>query len=298
VCYGSPAFQTPARELVSALTVGSIGYLVPRARFAGHVHSVFARACNIASDDGLLTVASSALGDGPATLRLTPGACDDLRRCYEAGEDVRGDGVALRTARTTLRHAGAPVWRPSRRRPWLAGACIEERLQRAQARVDARLARAASVLAGSAAACVSTLVRACNTLDAETALQQAARLIGWGEGLTPAGDDFLAGLLAGLDAFDAIGERRRRLRAALAEACVAGAARTTPISAHALRLAAGGHHAHDLLALRDALLCDEQPRVDRALERTLGIGATSGAASARGIVSALRAWSGRTAYAS
>jgi hypothetical protein len=282
---------------VSTLAVGSIGYLVPRARLAGRVHSVFARACNVACGGGLLTVAASALGDGPTTLRLRPGACDDLRRCFAVGDEVRGDTLGLRTARTSLRHAGAPVWRPSRPRPWLARARIEEQLERARRRIDARLGSAASVLAGSAAACVCALADACGALDARTAALQVSRLIGWGEGLTPAGDDFLAGLLAGFDAFDASGGPRAHLRAALGAACIAGASRTTPLAAHALRLAAGGHHAQDVLALRDALLCGDARRADLALERTLAIGATSGAASACGAVSALRAWQGRAGCA-
>jgi hypothetical protein len=283
---------------VSALTVGSIGYLVPRARFAGRVHSVFARACNVACGDGLLTIAASALGDGPSTLRLRPGACNDLRRCFEIGDDVRGDSTGLRTARTSLRHADATVWRPARPRPWLAPARIQQQLERAQQRVDARLASAASVLAGSAAACVSTLAQACATLDEGKAVQQADRLIGWGEGLTPAGDDFLAGLLAGFDAFGPFDRRRRRLRAVLGAACIAGASRTTSVSAHALRLAARGHHAQDVLALRDALLCGDERRLDLALARAISIGATSGAASALGTVSALRVWQGQAGCAS
>ena len=38
--------------------------------------------------------------------------------------------------------------------------------------------------------------QACRDGHFERALLDAVRLIGWGEGLTPAGDDFLVGLLA------------------------------------------------------------------------------------------------------
>ena len=56
---------------------------------------------------------------------------------------------------------------------------------------------------------MSALRDACRALDRERAARRIERLVGWGEGLTPAGDDFLIGLLAGLDAL-VHGEPRRR----------------------------------------------------------------------------------------
>ena len=70
------------------LSVERIGYLVPAADFDGDVHSVFARACNIACGELLLTLVVPGLGDGPTTLRLGQDAPADLvqiRRSREAG---------------------------------------------------------------------------------------------------------------------------------------------------------------------------------------------------------------------
>ena len=132
---------------------------------------------------------------------------------------------------------------------------------------------------------------ACRALDSEQALRHADRLIGWGEGLTPAGDDFLIGLIAGLDALVRADERRRGLRSAIASALRGATPRTTPIAAHYLQLAAGGHHTEALVRLRNALLCEDSADVvDAALRNALAVGATSGADTVSGLLAGLQAW--------
>ena len=67
--------------------------------------------------------------------------------------------------------------------------------------------------------------------------------------------------------------------------------RTTPIAAHYLRLAAGGHYTEPLLRLRRALLCEDNADVvDAALRSALAVGATSGADTVSGLSAGLRAW--------
>ena len=67
--------------------------------------------------------------------------------------------------------------------------------------------------------------------------------------------------------------------------------RTTPIAAHYLRLAAGGHYTEPLVRLRRALLCeDDVDVVDAALRTALAVGATSGADTVSGLSAGLRAW--------
>jgi hypothetical protein len=131
---------------------------------------------------------------------------------------------------------------------------------------------------------------ACHALDGGQAKLHAERLIGWGEGLTPAGDDFLIGLTAGLDALVG-GPGRGELRGAIVMVMRDAAPLTTPIAAHYLRLAADGHFTEPLLRLRDALLCeDDAPLVDAALHAALDVGATSGADTVSGLLAGLMAW--------
>ena len=283
----------PGRAITrrGAFAVDSIGYLVPRGDFSGHVHSVFAQACNIARRDTLLTLCAPGVGEGPTLLRLARGAPPDLRAVFDVGEPVDCRQGCLRTNRTELRLLHAAVWRPAPQRDWLPLPRIDAHLGHAQRRLAQRRRTHTSVIDGEAAGVVSALRDACRALDGEQALRHVARLIGWGEGLTPAGDDFLIGLIAGLDALVRGDERRRELRSAIATALRHGARRTTPIAAHYLQLAAGGHPTEPLVRLRNALLCEDSVEgVDAALRNALAVGATSGADTVSGLLAGLQAW--------
>jgi hypothetical protein len=279
--------STPRR----VLELAALGYLVPSADFMGRVHSVFAGACNVTCDDTLLTIAAYRAGDGPVTLRLADGAAPDLRIVFDAGESVRCCGGVLRSVHIDLSLRKVRVWRPVEPARRLAPARIDARL----AGVAASLARCghaqSSILEREGAATAAALSDACRALDVESGVRHAARLIGWGEGLTPAGDDFLVGLLAGLDASVEGDERRGRMRSAIAATVASSARQTTPIAAHYLKLAAGGHYNEPLLNLRNALLAeDDRHVVDAALRRALSVGASSGADTVRGLLAGLSAW--------
>ncbi|HEY6356378.1 MAG TPA: DUF2877 domain-containing protein [Burkholderiaceae bacterium] len=274
------------------LTVGSVGYLVPRADFAGRIHSVFAQACNIACHGTLLTLGAPGAADGPTTLRLARGALHDLRGLFDVGEVVRCRQARMQTGRTELEWMQAGVWRPAPLRRLLPRRRIDEHLRHAGQRLAQRRSmHTTSVIDREGAWVVSALRCACRALDSERAVRHVARLAGWGEGLTPAGDDFLIGLMAGLDALARDDPRRREFRRALAGALDASTQRTTPIAAHYLRLAAGGHYTEPLVRLRNALLCeDDGDAVDPALHSALAVGATSGADTVSGLLAGLGVW--------
>lgn len=104
-------------------------------------------------------------------------------------------------------------------------------------------------------------------------------LLGLGPGLTPAGDDLLAGLLVGLS-------DRPDVRDPLAAAVQRHApARTTWLSAELLRLAAAGLAAPAVVAVADALAGHaDDDALPRALPALLAVGHTSGPALARGLL--------------
>jgi hypothetical protein len=113
-----------------------------------------------------------------------------------------------------------------------------------------------------------------------------ALALGWlgrGPGLTPAGDDLLAGLLVGLAG-------RPDLRDPLAAAVLRHAPpRTTWLSAELLRLAADGLAAPAVVRVADALAGHGPAAdLDRATAALLAVGHTSGAALARGLLLAAR----------
>ncbi|HEY6793910.1 MAG TPA: DUF2877 domain-containing protein [Kineosporiaceae bacterium] len=107
-------------------------------------------------------------------------------------------------------------------------------------------------------------------------------LVGLGPGLTPAGDDVLAGVLVTLAA--AADEPRR---AALAHAVTAALPRTAPISAALLAQACRGRTVPEVAALLRAIAGSGD--LDAALTGLALVGHTSGAALALGVRAALRA---------
>jgi hypothetical protein len=109
-------------------------------------------------------------------------------------------------------------------------------------------------------------------------VQAVARLLGRGPGLTPAGDDVLAGFLVGARAFGLDARRMRAVTAALAPG------RTTALSAALLWHAARGDCIDQVAAVVAALTGRGHP--EPALGRLLAVGHTSGAALGVGLTAA------------
>lgn len=247
------------------LVVSTLGCAVPLGAAAGVVHSVFARACNIELDGALVAIGTASMPAGPANV-IVEGPVPDFRDLFAAGERVEWLCDGARTGRVRLDFRHARRWRPPSPRRTLPRARIAANLRmpwRAPTPTHLRLA----------------LARACRERSALRAAGLARRLVGLGDGLTPSGDDFLTGLMAGLDA-GLLPERRlrERIRAAVAQSLP----RTNAISAHYLRLALCGQYNADLLCARDALVSPRlRPR--RAMTALLACGASSGAAACAGL---------------
>lgn len=108
-----------------------------------------------------------------------------------------------------------------------------------------------------------------------------AELVGLGPGLTPAGDDVLAGLLVGLFHHPA-------LRDPLAEEATALApTRTNALSAALLRHAAAGHSVPAVADVADAL-AGHRRDLPAAVARLVAVGHSSGTALAHGLLRAAR----------
>jgi hypothetical protein len=109
-----------------------------------------------------------------------------------------------------------------------------------------------------------------------TTAQLAGLLLGRGPGLTPAGDDLLAGFLLGARTFGLPASGLHHAIAALAPA------RTTALSAALLRHAADGECIDEVAELAAALTGRAAP--GPAVRQLLSVGRTSGAALAWGLV--------------
>jgi hypothetical protein len=273
---------------ISVLSVSrGVREWLPAQPAPGRVLAVFARTCLLSSEGGkLLSLVPPEVGDGPLNV-VVVGQVDAFGG-VEPGTPASLSRDRLRLGALELVLDGACTWEP--RPDWLAlraaGPVAQGRLR--QVRLAAmRQAPEGSLLAlfggGSAprtAAQRHVLDEACAAAGAladgwageEHALGHGARrLAGLGGGLTPAGDDFLVGLM--LYAWLAHPEP-----AAFCQGVVAAAMpRTTAVSAAFLRAAArGGCSAawHGLLA---ALAGDGPGSLDDAVCGILAHGHTSGA---------------------
>ncbi len=124
-----------------------------------------------------------------------------------------------------------------------------------------------------------------SALAGERTMDEAAdHLVGLGPGLTPAGDDLLAGAVAGSVIFGRALARPSALDIATQLAAAAGdrAARTTVLAADLLRHAATGAVAEPVAEVCRALT--GQCPVEPALDRLLAVGHTSGRDVAEGLL--------------
>lgn len=117
-------------------------------------------------------------------------------------------------------------------------------------------------------------------IDRCAGIAVATRLLGSGPGLTPSGDDVLAGFLTGAAAF---GLEAAPLRQAIA---ILAPARTTALSATLLWHAARGECIDEVAALAAILTGRDHSRMGHAVRRLLSVGHSSGAALALGLVTA------------
>jgi Protein of unknown function (DUF2877) len=278
--------------------VDRIGYRVPREQFDGIVHGVFASACYIDCGGApLLTVVSAGVADGPTMLVLGADVTADLRTVFNPGDRLRCRGGRVLGRSVVLELARARTWRVPKPRSLLSRHDMVARVALAQARlVEARRARV-SVLNRSGDASIAGVEHAVRRLDAANALARLERFVGWGEGLTPAGDDYLVGLFAALGVLVHRDAARRTFLDRMRGFVASQYARTTPISAHWLALASHGHFNADLLRALDALRAEPDAHAARhAFDALTGVGATSGADALAGILSGFAAWMKPTTY--
>ncbi len=274
-----------------------------REGFAGSVLSVFARACNLVNDQSeIVALVSQRVGNGPLNIVLEGDGF--LPKGLDVGLPVKGNRCGIRIGEAlVVSLAGAEVWEP-----WLQWEKLNAERPGAEANLavlhDHLITQApaeslASPLAAGAAGgrsvestyrkvaqrAIEGLLAALQVGDRQGIAAGAGALAGLGPGLTPAGDDFLLGLMAGLRTWPQCLPGKRL---SVEEACQAiygvAAAKTNLLSMALLRSAREGMFSqawHELLA---ALRQGKAGEVRRAADRILDLGGTSGADALCGLL--------------
>jgi hypothetical protein len=267
--------------------------------FAARVHSVFDHAVNLRADDdrALYALVSAQRDNAPATLvvdvpdfgglGLRPGAPVTLRDsgilCAGGVEIVLGGARPWDATLPVLDDADLPLEWMERfvARHGVAGG-IEPRLRDTTA-----LERATARTLADARAGLETALRA---RDAAAVQAHASRLIGLGPGLTPAGDDFVVGVVI---ACAVTGGRTK------SDPCVDALRRVvddsgdrTPDISHAtLAHAVRGRVRESLVEFVESIAAGDEELMARRAHRVLAIGATSGTDILSGLLAGLRALS-------
>jgi len=294
-----------ADRIRRAATLGSD---VPRGEFPVRVHSVFHAALNLSSPCGeLLTVLSAEADDAPRGVRLA--SVEDFS---SLGLRAGGGGVftvdeialdrplgraPLRVDCAAARRLVAPPAPPLSRddASWSAGVARLAALQE-RAATDLRiaplltLARPSGAIGERLTQAALDLGRRVQTGRLDAMRHAAARLVGLGQGLTPAGDDFLCGFLAAGWCRRAAGLARAHLLESFAEVVRELLGQTTEISASFLRDAVAGRISPPLAALAEACSGAPGSDLDAALLRLGAIGHSSGLDAATGFFYGAAVW--------
>lgn len=273
-----------------------LGYAIPRRDFDAALHSVFTGAANLrlAKNGRLITLLGATDADLPQGVRLDtppgfsfadlprgePFTCrDGILRCEEA--DLSADLRRARRWRCDLPALAVSMRDPATRNA--AQFVLEMIAGRRALEQDAWPAAARAM-----DAITPRLVAAARRCDSRAAARCAARLVGLGPGLTPAGDDFLVGFLAGLWSAEGASDGRLAFAAGLGRSVARSARRTNDISRTYLLHAARGQVSSRLSDLAGAIGRGEgEDRLRQAATDSLRVGHISGLAATSGLLMGL-----------
>lgn len=277
-----------------------MGYAVPQRDFKAEVHSAFNTAVNLRlQGNNLLTLVVFAEADLPQGIRLnTPGGFSfaglqpgDMFTCR--GGILRCDSASLSIDLRQARHwkcdlasLAVDVNNPATLAAW----------QQVEALVRLPLAHTRAVDWNPAAANLmhdSTrgLSGAARQVDVMAAVEHAAALVGLGPGLTPAGDDYLVGFMAGLWSSAGPLVKRQQFITSLGKVLTRQSRKTNDISRTYLVHAAGGQVSSRLAELAEAIQQGQGfERLNEFAKAVIQVGHTSGLEAAAGLLAGLAAW--------
>jgi hypothetical protein len=281
----------------SALSVSAtVAAAIHRAVFRGRVLSCFPVACNLIDEAGcVVSLVTTDVGDGPLNVVVDGedpfvSVETDMVARIEEDSAIVGDRLVVNLKDTAAWHpvinwgtisapAMATLW------DYVQEGATPESLLTFWVPAIRPLGGVRMVFQETARDAAERLLLALRRGDKAGVVTHALTLAGLGPGGTPAGDDFLIGLMAGLRAWPGFllpGElsvdNACRLLSQVA------IHRTSVFSAAHLRAAQTGQMSEGWHRLAAALAASDEPAIHRAADRLLAVGATSGADAMAGFV--------------
>jgi len=295
----------------------SAGVEAPTMCFSGVIHSVFHHACNVSLERGaLLTLVSSEKGNLSQGIRLRtphkftflnqvrvgqPFACRggilrisgselsvDLRTANLWHIDLKGLQIDLR------QHDTAQAWAVS----WLElgkhrrGSGISAMIAASPApREKPVTSLGIKSLVERVIQTVPALMDATRNLQVDAAITAFTPLIGLGPGLTPSGDDFIVGYLAGLWSTIDGDSSRLRFMSSVGAWLSQAAAGTNAISCTYIKSAVNGNVSEPIATLAQCFgQAKSMDSVREATRTALQVGNTSGTDGVLGLLLGCIAW--------
>jgi len=272
-------------------------------RFSGIVHSVFDRACNIRLETGtLLTLVSSEKPNVPNGLRIKTPARFAFPDFVRVGEPAacRGGTVRFTQSLLSIDLWTAACWHIDlnrlridlhRQDQAIAWTTAWQTLRQHQRGDTISAIIEAMARAEGAFGTLPAILKATGALKVEEACAAIGPLIGLGPGLTPAGDDFLVGYLAGLWSTASFDTARLRFLASLGIWLSRAASETNVISRAHIQSAIRGHASEPIARLAQQL--DRADTIDGIRAETqaaLRVGHSSGTDGVAGLLFGCAIW--------
>lgn len=271
----------------------AFGHGIDIERIGGAVVAVFPHACEILTSGGrLITLASKSAGTLPGGITVdTPDDFEFARAVAPDAEAVTRAGVLrFSNSELTIDLRAAEPWHSGVRALALDLAQTPQRYLWEQAQEALRADGRIAPFLGIAAVAIGDLIDASHVFDDTKAQAAAARLIGLGDGTTPAGDDFLVGHLGGLWSSARGQPSRLDFAEQLGGDIVALAPRTHRVSRAYLDAAAAGELSERLSDVAAAIAGGSMAGAAEKIGAAIRVGHTSGACAVLGLLTGAAAF--------
>jgi hypothetical protein len=294
------------RRLINAISVGSYALKILKDGAIGEVHSTFERAFNVLISGELVGITRRDVPNGPFNIITDIEPRDSMRSIVDKGERIRINGDLLSFEKgLKISLDGAEIWRPmqgiknpidielvkrnlslvkeiaSRRNDGFGQLVRQiENMVSGKQFNDSQLNQVSRLGLPH----IKSLVSAVRSEDLELVRLSAKSLVGLGPGLSPSGDDLLAGFMAGLrwtvNSFNGNADHVDEINRTIVHVAEC----TTMLGEQFLTRAADGEVNEAVEGLLVAILAGKIEEVRTATEKVLAIGETSGVDSIVGIL--------------